>query len=125
MSLYRKIFFSSLLTLIVFKSFGLKSLKSKYQNWNETEERIKVESLYFSADVEISSTWSLGFVGIYDSISGATPTGKPPKAGTNDWLAYLEEERTAGISSLSRSGEAFDQTFDFGYSDEPDYLSRT
>ncbi len=125
MSFYRKIYFSFLLTLIVFKSFGLKSLKSKYQNWNETEERIKVESLYFSADVEISSTWSLGFVGIYDSISGATPTGKPPKAGSNDWLAYLEEERTAGISSLTRSGEVFDQTFDFGYSDEPDYLSRS
>ena len=108
---------------MVFKSSGSKSLKSKYQNCNETDERITVESLYFSAGVELSSTWSLDFVGIYDSISGATPTGKPPKAGTNDWLAYLEEERVAGVVSLSKKGEVVDQKFDLGYSDEPDYLS--
>ena len=126
MNIYcRSLFFSALFTLVVFKSFGLKSLKSKYQNWNETDERITVESLYFSAGVEISSSWSLDFVGIYDSISGATPTGKPPTAGTKDWLAYLEEERIAGVLSLSKKGEIVDQTLDLGYSDEPDYLSRT
>ncbi len=121
----RSIFFSALLTLVVFNSFGIKSLKTKYQNWNEADDRIKVDSLYFSAEVEISSSWSLDFVGMYDSISGATPTGKPPKSGSNDWLSYLEEERTAGVLTLSRSGETFDQFFDVGHSDEPDYLSRT
>ena len=124
-SFFRNLFISALLTLVVFKSYGLKSLKSKYQHWNESSNRISVESLYLKAEIELSSTWSLGFVGIYDSISGATPTGKPASTSSNDWLAYLEEERTAGVLSVSNKGEVFDHTFDLGHSDEPDYLSRT
>ena len=60
----RSLFFSALLTLVVFKSFGIKSLKSKYQNWNETDERITVESLYFSAGLKfllLGLLISLGF----------------------------------------------------------------
>ena len=36
-----------------------------------------------------------------------------------------EEERRAGILSFTRNGELYDHSLEIGYSDEPDYLSRT
>ncbi len=120
----RPILVTLCLILIVHKGFSQKAFRVKFQDWIEDDDRIRVRSWYAEAETPINSNWDIGIVGMVDSISGATPMGRPPTANKSDWLAYLEEERRAGVINLSQKGEEYDFSFEFGISDEPDYLSR-
>ena len=60
-----------------------------------------------------------------DSVSGATPYGKPPEIGPDDWLVEIEEERRAGTIELKHEGTLFDYSFEVGLSKEPDYVSKS
>ena len=53
-------------------------LESKVMYYLEDGDRIKVFSPVISYQAELSSTLSIKIDGIYNSISGATPTGAPP-----------------------------------------------
>ena len=40
-----------------------------------------------------------------DSISGATPIGRPPSDNNSEWLAELNEQRNAGLVNLYKGGK--------------------
>lgn len=116
----------SLLLLFCFcKSYGQKNLKLKFQDWIEDDDRIKVRSWYAEANTPINDNWDVGVTGMVDTISGATPNGRPPTTNNSEWLAKLNEERKAGILNLNKKGTDYDFSFEVGLSDEPDYLSRS
>ena len=102
-----------------------KALHAKYQDWNEDDGRIKVRSWYFLSELELAGNWSLESGVMIDSVSGATPYGKPPEIGPDDWLVEIEEERRAGTIELKHEGTLFDCSFEVGLSKEPDYVSKS
>ena len=57
-----------------------------------------------------------------DTITGST-LGIPPTE--DEWLKTLEDERTAGLISLSKKYQDYQFSFEYGLSDESDYLSRS
>lgn len=113
-----------LLILLVQKGFAENALSLKYQDWNEDNDRIRVRSWYAEAGTTLSQNWEMGVVGMVDTITGSTPWGRPP-SDQEQWLSSLEEERRAGIINLSTSREDYSFSFEFGLSDESDYLSRS
>ena len=121
----RSVLVSFLLLFLVGRSSGQKALRLKYQDWVEDDDRIRVRSWYANAETPLGENWSLDVLGLVDSISGATPNGMPPSTDSALWLARIEEERRAGIVTLSGKRDEYDFSFEFGLSDEPDYLSRS
>ena len=107
------------------KIYCQKNFKFKYQDWSEDEDRIKVRSWYVESNIDVGKDWKVGVTGMVDSISGATPIGRPPSADKSEWLAELNEKRKAGLVNLYKEGEQFNYSLELGLSDEPDYLSRS
>jgi hypothetical protein len=122
---FRSLAFAFLLAALVGRLSAQKGLRIKYQNWEEDQDRIRVRSWYAQAEATLGSGWALGVTGMIDAVSGATPMGRPPTATPSDWLVEIEEERRACIVTLSGKKEDYEFSFEFGMSDEPDYLSRS
>jgi hypothetical protein len=122
---FRSLAFAFLLAALAGRLSAQKALRIKYQNWEEDQDRIRVRSWYAEAEATLGSGWSLGVTGMIDAVSGATPMGRPPTATPSDWLVEIEEERRAGIVTLAGKKDDYDFSFEFGLSDEPDYLSRS
>jgi len=120
----RLFLFLAVFALVSRKTVAQKALRIKFQDWNEDDNRIEVRSWYAEAETNLGEKWGLDVVGLVDHITGATPIGRPPTNDPDEWLAYLEEERRAGIVTLSRKADDYDFSFEFGLSHEPDYLSR-
>lgn len=97
----------------------------RYDNYQEDDDRIHVRTHSAFLEFLINSSVSLNAEFVYDAISGATPTGGPPLAGSNQVpLAHMEDERWAGnISSAIRWGGNQTTTPQFAYSLEGDYES--
>ena len=129
MILYSSAFKPYLLTFLFacchLKTHAQKNLKFKYQDWSEDDNRIHVQSWYAEANTDLGNNWSLGVTGMVDTISGATPIGRPPTENRSEWLAELEEQREAGLINFSKSTETFDYSLELGVSDEPDYFSKS
>ena len=103
-------------------------MRGKYREWIEDDDRVEVKSWYAETEVELQQGWSLDFLGTIDAWSGATPCGLPPtEASTeNEWLLRVPEEiRKAGLFTLNKGTLNHDFSFEYGISDEPDYLSRS
>lgn len=114
-----------LLAFKVNKAHGQKALRGKYQLWAEDDDRIKVKSWYLEGETAVNEWWKVDVTALVDTITGATPIGRPPTDDPDEWLATLEEERRAGVVQLSRHGLEYDFSFEVGLSDEPDYYSRS
>jgi len=125
--------FSITLWLLFFRLFEISSwgqsyLRGKYREWIEDDDRVEVKSWYAETEIELQQGWSLDFLGTIDAWSGATPYGLPPtEASTeNEWLLRVPEEiRKAGLFTLNKRTPNHDFSFEYGISDEPDYLSRS
>ena len=99
-------------------------LDVKYQLYHEEHNRVEVRTSSF--EVEKSLTASLTAKGemVYDSISGATPTGGPPPPGkTQVPLAQTHDIRRAGSFQLSQKLGRHLLTPQIAYSTENDYES--
>ena len=107
------------------KIYCQQSLKLKYQDWSEDYDRIKVRSWYVESNTELGNDWKIGVTGMVDSISGATPIGRPPSDNNSEWLAELNEQRNAGLVNLYKGGKKYNYSFELGLSDEPDYQSKS
>ena len=116
---------SLLLVFLVTRTVAQQSFQLKYQDWDEDRDRISVSSWYAQAEATLGTDWSIGVTGMVDTVSGATPMGRPPTENRSDWLVEIEEERRAGIVSLAGKKNDYDLSFEIGLSDEPDYLSRS
>lgn len=100
-------------------------LRYKYQDYREDADRIRVVSHYGMAELDLGGATRLRARGVLDSITGASPTGQPPRPGSDQVpLARLEDERRAVVADVSH--EFGDTTARLEYADsrEDDYLSR-
>ena len=117
-----------LIRLLEISSWGQNYLRGKYREWIEDSDRVEVRSWYAETEVELEHDWSFEFLGTVDAWSGATPYGLPPTSAVtaNEWLRVVPEEiRKAGLFTLSKKTHNHDFSFEYGISDEPDYLSRS
>ena len=117
-----------LFRLLEISSWGQNYLRGKYREWIEDNDRVEVRSWYAETEVELEQDWSFEFLGTIDAWSGATPNGLPPRhsSSTLPWLSNVPEEiRKAGLFTLNKATQDHDFSFEYGISDEPDYLSRS
>jgi len=105
-------------------------LRTKYREWIEDDDRVEVRSWYAETEIVLKRGWSLEFLGTIDAWSGATPNGLPPQKSSpsnpNEWLNNVSEEtRKAGLVTCKKDTKLYSLGFEYGISDEPDYLSRS
>ena len=96
----------------------------KYEDYGEENGRIRVQthSALFEKSIGESVTAKGEFV--YDSISGATPTGAPPPDGSNQVpLAHMDDIRRAGNVAFDIKYGIHTTTPMVAYSVESDYES--
>jgi len=99
-------------------------LESRYQYYQEDDERIRVDSNYSLFSIDLSDTTVLSGSALYSAISGASPTGLPPLVKGGDLpVAELEDERIAFTLGLARQLGSHLLRAGFAYSYESDYLS--
>jgi hypothetical protein len=80
-------------------------LESRYQYYQEDDERIRVDSNYSLFSIDLSDTTVLSGSLLYSAISGASPTGLPPLVKGGDLpVAELEDERIAFTPRTGSSG---------------------
>ena len=128
----RPLWVCSLLTFHLFteKVNGQNALRTKYREWIEDDDRVEVRSWYAETEIVLKRGWSLEFLGTIDAWSGATPNGLPPQKSSpsnpNGWLNNVSEEtRKAGLFTCKKDTKLYSLGFEYGISDEPDYLSRS
>lgn len=128
----RPLWVCSLLTFHLFteKVNGQNALRTKYREWIEDDDRVEVRSWYAETEIVLKRGWSLEFLGTIDAWSGATPNGLPPQKSSpsnpNEWLNNVSEEtRKAGLFTCKKDTKLYSLGFEYGISDEPDYLSRS
>ncbi len=103
------------------------SLTYKYEDYQEDNDRIRVEAHYVRAEKQLSVNTNLSVVGLIDTITGSTPTGLPiqPDGDPNQVpLETLEDRRKSIITTLDHKAGDHAFTFELNYSDESDYESQ-
>ena len=128
----RPLWVCSLLTFHLFtdKVNAQNAVRTKYREWIEDDDRVEVRSWYAETEIVLQKGWSLEFLGTIDAWSGATPNGLPPEKSSpsnpKEWLNDVSEEtRKAGLFTCKKDAELYSLGFEYGISDEPDYLSRS
>src|SRR5262245_52536593 len=75
----------------------------KYELYKEEGNRIEVNTGLFQFEKSIRASTVIRGEAVYDSISGASPTGAPPPRGSKRVpVEKLEEEREAGSLEISQ-----------------------
>src|ERR1035441_2664019 len=89
------------------------SLSYKYENYTEAGGRVGVQTQGIVANQEIGADMRLGLTAVTDAIAGATPTGLPAPAGSDQVpLAHLSDHRKAWETDLSRQFSDIKHTAD-------------
>src|ERR1022692_3681828 len=100
------------------------SLSYKYENYTEAGGRVGVQTQGIVANQEIGADMRLGLTAVTDAIAGATPTGLPAPAGSDQVpLAHLSDHRKAWETDLSRQFSAINISAGLSESREHDYIS--
>ena len=100
------------------------SVDFKIQDYQEDDDRIRVQSQYLLGKATIGSNFVLKAEGLVDTISGATPSGQPAPEGSDQVpLSDLSDRRKAVIIDASNQFGPQNVTFQFAYSTESDYDS--
>ena len=117
-------FVVGLQALLVQRLRGENHFDYRYDNYQENDDRIAVRTHSAFLELLVSPSITLDAQFVYDGISGATPTGAPPPAGSNKVpLAKMEDVRTAGDLKSSFRWGRNTTTPEFSYSLEGDYES--
>ena len=97
---------------------------TRYQYYQEDNNRIRVDSDYSLFSIDLSDTVLLDGTLLYSVISGASPTGLPPsKPGGQVPVVELTDERIASNIGLTAQLGNHSLKGGFSYSYESDYLS--
>lgn len=100
------------------------SITYKFQSWQEDDGRIRVDAHYAQLETVLSTETKLKVVGLIDTISGATPSGQPVPAGSDQVpLSQLTDRREAGQLEVTHPFEGATFVGGFATSKESDYLS--
>jgi hypothetical protein len=97
---------------VIRKAAGEDRLDFKYMYYQEEDDRIQVLSPAILMEKDLSSTMTLKVEGIYNAISGASPTGAPIQPGrvqtvvveTQPYSVYVEDAR----ENEGRRGDDFE-----------------
>ncbi|MDB6152573.1 MAG: hypothetical protein JWL90_1026 [Chthoniobacteraceae bacterium] len=113
------------LYLVICSSLKAESFfDSRYQYYQEEDDRIRVDSNYSLFSIDLNETTVVDGSFLYSAISGASPTGLPPfKKGDPVPSVYLEDERYAFTLGLGRQIGSHAVKAGFAYSTESDYTS--
>ena len=96
----------------------------RYELYKEESGRIQVQSHAVLGEVEAAQWLSLKAQFVYDSISGATPTGAPPLAGQNKVpTVEIDDRRYAGSFEAGMKYRNVTIRPQVAYSEESDYRS--
>jgi len=111
-------------TWIAHRARGENHVDYKYEDYAEESGRIHVRTHGALFEIEATSTISVHGEAVFDAISGATPTGGPPRPGGRRVpLATMDDERTAGNLQVPLRWGRHTTTPQFAYSLESDYES--
>ncbi len=101
------------------------SFSYKYESYREMGGRIAVQTRGAVLEQDLGTEMHLKLEGVLDAITGATPTGVPAPAGSNqvDLAVLHPERRKAWNADLSRQFAHVNVAFGFGNSRESDYVS--
>ncbi len=97
---------------------------AKFEDYQEEHNRIHVGTVSALFDKSLNEILAVKGEFVYDTISGATPTGGPPPLGSNQVpLSHMEETRYAGNAELAVHFGLDTLTPQVSYSSESDYAS--
>ena len=101
------------------------SLSYKYEDYREAGGRIAVQTRGAYLEQDLGTEMHLKLEGIVDAITGATPTGAPAQAGSDqvDLTELHPERRKSWNADLSRQFPRINVSFGVGNSRESDYVS--
>jgi hypothetical protein len=96
----------------------------KFENYQEENGRIGIRTHGLFFETELNPRLTLRGNMVYDSISGATPTGAPPPPNGNQGrMVEIEDERKAGYLEGTFKFDRHKFTPQLAYSTESDYES--
>ena len=100
------------------------SLTYKYEGYDESGGRISVQTRGAYLEKDLGTDMHLKLEGIIDAIAGATPSGQPAPAGSDQVvLTTLHERRKAWSADFSRQFSRINVAVGFANSRESDYVS--
>jgi hypothetical protein len=100
------------------------SVAYKYSDYRESGGRVVVETQTALIEQTFGVDYRARFTGTIDAIAGATPTGEPAPAGSDQVrLSRLSDRRKAWTGDLSRQFSRVNLALGFGNSRESDYVS--
>jgi hypothetical protein len=95
-----------------------------FENYREEDGRITVVTQSSSVNEDIASYGHLQLTGTIDAVAGATPTGRPAQAGSDQVaLAQIQTRRKAWNGDYSEQIGNFNIDAAFAQSREDDYVS--
>lgn len=99
-------------------------LEYRFEDYSEDDHRMHIQTHAVGFDAELLSRIAAKGLFVYDSISGATPTGEPPAAGGQELpMVELEDVRKAFTLETGIRYGRHTTTPQYGYSEESDYRS--
>ncbi len=111
----------------VLQSIGLSAedhVDYKFEEYDESDDRIRIQTHSALLELALGSAVTAKGEFVYDSISGATPTGGPPPAGSDQVpLAQMDDVRRAGSLGTAIAWGRNITTPQVAYSLESDYES--
>lgn len=101
------------------------SIDYNFEDYSETGGRVGVHTQGLIATQDLPDAFKISATAINDAIAGATPTGLPAPAGSDQVpLAELHDHRKAWETDLSRQIDAVNISVGYADSREHDYISQ-
>src|SRR5208283_4011139 len=95
-----------------------------FENYRENDGRVTVETESGSADQDVGAFGHLSLTGTIDAVSGATPTGQPAPAGSDQVvLTQFHSRRKAWAGNYAEQVGNIKVEAGFADSREDDYVS--
>lgn len=100
------------------------SISYKYEDYRESGGRIGVKTQGTYAEQDFGTDTQVKVQGVLDAIAGATPTGQPAPAGSDQVpLTEMHDRRKAWNADIAHQFQGINVDFGFGNSRESDYVS--